>query len=349
MLSCASTISGCTRRKLRLIKSDFKAAYRCYLISKAHSEYASLLVRHSTTGEVLEATQYAMPFRAVAAVYARDRLGEAVAHIVEHELVVAVGRYVDDLCMADYAETATELRSFLLELVSLLSLTLEESKSPEPSESLEILGVEVMLSHIATPTGKTLKASLTVGPANWQFWVSQIEDALSSGTISFRELEKLVGTFASSAAWGPLARGHLTSLHSLLSRGGGCIAIDSTMLARADLQWWMSWLLEARVIDVMSRGVDLPSAIMYYAQKDAVVGAVLAIGNDIECFGGRVSSLVISRLKPRKTQIFPLEVIAATSTIMKRGARAQGRKFAFLSITLRQGVRWHRGGVRSQT
>lgn len=60
-----------------------------------------------------------MQFGAVAAVYAWDRLGEAVARMTEHVLVVAVGRYVGNLCVADFDETADELRTALLELIAL--------------------------------------------------------------------------------------------------------------------------------------------------------------------------------------------------------------------------------------
>ena len=91
---------------------------------------------------------YAMPFGAVAAVYAWDRLALALVRIIEYVLVVPVGRFVDDLFMADFEETAEELRTLLLELVSLMGLTLQESKTPSPSDSLEILGVEVQLDHI---------------------------------------------------------------------------------------------------------------------------------------------------------------------------------------------------------
>ena len=125
----------------------------------------------------------------------------------------------------------------LVERVSLLGVTLEESKTPEPSDHMEISGVEVALGHIRTSVGQSLRASLTVGRAKRVFWGNLIQNTLATGTITYKGFEKLVGrlAFASSAAWGPLARGHLTSLYALLGRGGGNINIDSTRLARGDL------------------------------------------------------------------------------------------------------------------
>ena len=56
VLGCASVLSGRRGRRVRLLKSDLKAAYRCCPIRKEHLEYASTLVRHPDSGEVLEAT-----------------------------------------------------------------------------------------------------------------------------------------------------------------------------------------------------------------------------------------------------------------------------------------------------
>ena len=332
VLGTAATISGRSGRKMLLLKSDFKAAYRCCPISKAHLQYADILVQDPVSGDVLEATQFAMPFGAVAAVYAWDRLGEAIVRIIEYVLVVAVGRYVDDLFMADFEQTADELRSLLLELVSLLGLTLEESKTPSPADTLEILGVEIALDYLRVAGGFTLSAGLAVGPSKRQFWASLIGDTLQAGTIPYRDLEKLVGrlVFASSAAWGPLARGHLTSLFALLARGGGQVDVDSVLLARGDLQWWQSWLLEARVVSVVPRVIDLPHAIIYSdAEGTGGIGAVLILDGQCQWFAGKVPNMITSRLKQRKTQIFPFEVAAATAALVKWGELIQGRRVAF--------------------
>ena len=94
VLSSAAKLSGRGGRKIRLLKSDFKAAYQCCPILKEHLGYAAILFSDLISGNLVEATQYAMPFGAVAAVYAWDRVGEAIVRIIEHVLVVAIGRYV---------------------------------------------------------------------------------------------------------------------------------------------------------------------------------------------------------------------------------------------------------------
>ena len=220
----------------------------------------------------------------------------------------------------------------MLELVGLLGLTLEETKTPEPSESLEILGVTALLDHIRTADGKALTASLTMGPSKRQYWDDQIAQTLATGVISYRDLEKLVGllAFASSAAWGPLARSHLASLYGLLAWASSHIDVRTMVCATSDLEWWRQWLLEARVITVVPRVIALPFVIIYSdAEKDGGIGALLAVDGEFQWMAGRVPSAVASKLKERKTQIFPFEVIAAVVSLIKWGPLLDGRRIIF--------------------
>ena len=60
--------------RLHVMKSDFQAAYRSCPIQPSHVPYANILVRDPSSGVVSVSTQWAMPFGAVSAVYAWDRL-----------------------------------------------------------------------------------------------------------------------------------------------------------------------------------------------------------------------------------------------------------------------------------
>ena len=130
--------------------------------------------------------------------YLLDPVTGSPAHGMKVHGVVVL--YVDDLFMADFEDTAAELRSMLLELVSLLGLTLEETKTPEPSDSLEILGVVVHLSYISVSNGFTLHASLTVGSAKRAFWGTLIQQALVSPTMPYKDFEKLTGRLVFGAS-----------------------------------------------------------------------------------------------------------------------------------------------------
>eukprot|EP00972_Heterocapsa_arctica_P112063 16429700-Heterocapsa_arctica.AAC.1 len=60
-----------------------------------------------------------MPFGAVAAVYAWDRLGEAFNAILRKVFLFPASRYVDDLFVPVWATHAVESRKMLLEIINL--------------------------------------------------------------------------------------------------------------------------------------------------------------------------------------------------------------------------------------
>jgi hypothetical protein len=98
---CLSIWRSSPSRPLVLAKADFSKAYRCCPISAEHLPFADVILRGSSG--VLRSTQWAMPFGAIAAVYAWDRVGEAVVAILRRGLALPVSRYVDDLFWPDWA------------------------------------------------------------------------------------------------------------------------------------------------------------------------------------------------------------------------------------------------------
>ena len=87
---------------IRLAKSDFSAAYRMCPILGRHLEFSSVLVEDKEGG-LWTSTQWVMPFGAVSAVYAWDRLGGAVSRILRKLLLLPLDRYVDDLFWSDHS------------------------------------------------------------------------------------------------------------------------------------------------------------------------------------------------------------------------------------------------------
>ena len=53
---------------LRVVKSDFRSAYRCVPIASSHLRWARVLILDPCTGKAFVATQWAMPFGALGAV-----------------------------------------------------------------------------------------------------------------------------------------------------------------------------------------------------------------------------------------------------------------------------------------
>ena len=82
--------------------------------------------------------------------------------------------------------------------------------------------------------------------------------------------------------------------------------------------------------DVVPLVTELPYGIVYSdAEKKGGIGAVLYADGLCQWMAGVVPSSVSSKLKPRKTQIFLFEVIAAVAALKKWGKFLSGRRVVF--------------------
>ena len=93
-----------------------------------------------------DSDQYAMLFGAVSAVYAWDRLGGALAAILQHFLVIPCSRYVDDLFWADYSASADSGRVHALRFISLLGFAPATDKTPPAAQIQDVLGISTSLA-----------------------------------------------------------------------------------------------------------------------------------------------------------------------------------------------------------
>ena len=80
LLQSSLALSDRGSHDIRLWKADFSSAYRCCPILEEHLPFSTVIVRDAHAN-VHAFEQLAMPFGAVAAVYAWDRIGEALVHI----------------------------------------------------------------------------------------------------------------------------------------------------------------------------------------------------------------------------------------------------------------------------
>ena len=121
-------------------KSDFKAAYRCLPVHPSEYEISSILIFDPRTSTCKVARQYAMPFGSLAAVYAWDRVGHALAHVIQHFILIPVNRYVDDLFGLCPEVFGSYVRGFIVELITLVGFCMDVRKTLLPSSTMVILG-----------------------------------------------------------------------------------------------------------------------------------------------------------------------------------------------------------------
>jgi hypothetical protein len=153
-------------QRLHVMRSDFQAAYRSCPIRPDHVPLANILVRDPDTGRVSVSSQWAMPFGAVSAVYAWDRLGEALTAILRKIFLFPASRYVDDLFMPVWASIASESRSILLEVVGIFGAVLSPDKTPPPSAEMPVLGVLISMGRSAI--------SMTIERNRLDFWKAEL-------------------------------------------------------------------------------------------------------------------------------------------------------------------------------
>ncbi len=296
-------LSSKLRLPLRLLKSDFKAAYRGCPIRSDHLDFANILLLHPS-GDLFFSQQFAMPFGAVGAVYAWDRVGAAISAILRDYFLVPVVRYVDDLFWAETEMSADSCRTLVLEVVSLLGFTLEPSKTPLASESLDILGVTVSLSF----DENGVVVSSVPDAAKVSFWLSDIHDCLRSGTLLLALASQLLGrlSFAAWAVWGQVARARLRPLYSFLLAGAGRLPAN----VRESFEWWERRLTTSFPRTSKIRSLASPIFLVYTdAEGSGGLGAVLSGDGTSEWCMGTADSRFLEVLSPRKTQIFALETV----------------------------------------
>ena len=299
---------------LSLLKSDFKAAYRGCPVSLQHLRLSCILVQNPSSGSVVRFRQLAMPFGAVGAVYAWDRLGAFLTAVLQDVFLVAASRYVDDLFLVDYESTASEARSTMLAVVTLLGFTLEEAKTPRPASSQDILGIRVTLTDT--------ELCIAPEPRKVALWLDCLSTAVTRGYLCLRDSSKLCGrlSFASSASWGPVSRARLRLLYRHALSGQPRL---HPALA-ADLAWWIRRL--QRLTPQRLPLLVLDPFILYTdAEGNGGLGAVLADSSGASWFSCSAPSASISAMLPRKTQIFPLEVLAVGAALRIWRARLRGR------------------------
>ena len=156
-----------------------------------------------------------MPFGAVSAVYAWDRLGEALTAILRKVFLFPASRYVDDLFMPVWASIARESRGILLEVVGIFGAVLSPDKTPPPAAEMPVLGVLISI-------GKS-RISMTIEQARLDFWRAELSRLRQLRGPHQRDLAwRMAGRleFAASAAWGASPRARFNGFYTIAK--GGC-------------------------------------------------------------------------------------------------------------------------------
>ena len=265
-----------------------------------------------------------MPFGAVAAVFAWDRIGVALQAIIAKVILVLLTRFVDDLFGAEFGQLAGAARSHVVEFVGLLGFSLSPEKTPVPAEDLDILGVDCCVRDQES-------ISLRLDSIKAGVWLEQLLE-FSRGQRCRASAAKIAGRFAFSA-WAVLGsriRAKLAGLYALVSQG-------SCQVPKEDLDRDIGFLIG--LVRDRESSVEVPYfrfpgdtyVIFTDAEGHGGVGAVLLTSSTATARsrGGRVPWGLTRALAQRKTQIVAFELVVPGAAVWSWGVRLAGCRIVF--------------------
>ena len=316
------------RQDLVFLKSDFKSAYRICPIKKKHLKWADVVVQCPVTRAFFMSTQYAMPFGAVGAVYAWDRVADLITTILSILLLLPLSRFVDDIFCCIPREGAAQCRLWMKEIVYLLGFVLDEDKTPLPSSIQTILGVEVRFACVQRRKKRSFSIKVRLDSKKAEHWTRIVQEVLSDGVLSADLSLKMASrfSFVAYAVLGPVGASHIVHLYrrcydctgvaTMSSRKS--LALSSDLLC--ELSWWEKYLLQNKSRTIRVSPTNVPAAVLYTdAEGRGGTGGVLIIDNEVLWFRSDARPLTESvyKLSPRKTQIVPYEAIAVKQALSK--------------------------------
>ena len=296
---------------LVIFKSDFKSAYRCVPVSPSNSSLTLILVWDPINQKSRVARQKAMPFGAIAAVYGWDRVGHAVTHVIEYFLKVGITRYVDDIFGVTQRQYASDLRDFILELVTMCGFRLERVKTPMPDVRQTILGINCELKYDVLRNVRRLYLLASVDDVKAEYWSSIISDVINEESLDPDAASVLSGrlSFASSFVAGMAGTSRLRHIYA--QSYGFSSSLHPSL--RGELQWWLNFLQSKRAFKFALNGeVTKTVTVFTDASGKGGIGAYIILANGQNFFiKNHLGPDFIRLFKRRETNIIVLEAASA--------------------------------------
>ena len=316
------------QEQVLLWKGDFKSAYRGLPVRPEDRELMRVMVYDPETNESKVLDQYALPFGAIQAVYAWDRVAAAITHIVRYFAVAPCSRYVDDLFGVTWSHGHEFMTDFVKWLVMKLGFRLAEDKTPPASEVMVILGVrvEVVYKHIRRPR---LYFKVRVDDAKAKYWVEAITDMLQARSVDPKLAEIFAGrlNFVATAVAGRAGSCRLSELY----KAAHINQCYWSSRLQEDLQWWVGYMKsETSVLRPVCRHFANKVSIFSDAAGSGGIGAVIFVNDRPPVsFRGHMGRNFTRLFKHRKTQIMALEMAAVVVSLLRCRSDLRGARVVF--------------------
>jgi len=316
------------RQRMVIIKSDFKAAYRSCPIKKKHLKWTKVIVWDPKEGKYRQTRHFCMPFGAVSAVYAWHRVGQALTTILSTALSIPFNRYVDDIFAAIPEEGSKEARNFCLELIETLGFTLEEEKTPIPSPSSVVLGVQLDIEEREMRGKHSSVIQVCIDEAKAKHWMAKIRDIKARGFITSKEAESTAGraNFIAQMVLGPAGASRVRAIYQSVYQSDRSV-LEGELLE--ELNWWEDYLATRKPVTIQLDKSSGPVTIIYSDAEGTggIGGLIVPEHQNVQWFRSHVRSIQRrDYLQQRKVQIIPYEGIAARESLRRWKTVAAGKE-----------------------
>ena len=301
-----------------LWKADIDSAYRRIPLKPEHrwAAWSAFVV----AGVTMVSGHLTMPFGAVAAVHAWNRVGALLAHIARCVLLTPVLRFVDDFFSVDHPECVQHAMECFARIVrALLGVSAIADKKLEYGCPLVVLGLnfESNVERVRVwPTQDKLDK-----------WSGRIRDALDTGFLKPGMASKLAGAlnWASQHVFHRLGRAMLRPLYRHQTCKGGRVGQH----LRLCLEWWLE-VMNLDLGQCCEFGEDTRDVVELFCDArghPARLAAVIYVDN--ECFytDWAPPEPLLQNFKARRdNQIMGLELLAIALGLSTFETLLQGRR-----------------------
>ena len=208
-------------------KEDIDSAYRRVPVLPEHRWAAHVAFKHGDTVQV--AGHLAMPFGASSSVYAWDRVGSALIHIVRTLLKIPVGKYVDDFHGAERPECIEHCKCCVERVIKAIlgPTSVSPAKTDWGLPMDDLLGATIDADHYGVTFWPNEKKVVK--------WAKQLKEILEAKRLTPGAAKKIAGKLSWSAqiVFCRLGRALIRALYNMPR---GCTwnwQVEST------LKWWL--------------------------------------------------------------------------------------------------------------
>ena len=318
-------------RKWAFFKADHEAAYKQLPLAPSHRRLALVALRNPDTSEWMAFPPKALLFGAVAAVLHYNCFSRLLSVLFNLLFGIPLIGYFDDFGALIPFDLSNDALDTFVEFCTTLGVHLKTRKT-EVGWRIAFLGLEG--SFPSPANGMTL--SIRLPPSKAKTWTSMIERIITTGSISHKELESVIGrlSFTQTSVFGRIGRAMLSPLYIKLHTDTYFPALS--LKEATCLRWWTVALAHMKPRKATPKPPKVERIVYTDAAGRSQIIAAVCLTPGTFVAGNRIDSVRHSKtgLKWRKTfkktcYIYGLEVLAVLAILLEKSNELRNKSVTF--------------------